>query len=192
MQNDLTRPGMVSPSSSWVSDFLHDRSHRVDLPNRSLRPVLCIVPPYDPSVQPATTGRLSSSSCTKESLLSTTNLGTTPTNNADGYTVNSVPLDSRLVGTPSTKSSADLASSTVLLPGLSDSGSSNRYLLGPAQMSSSSIGKAAVQYQQGFDKQWVVNFTTTKRGTALWNKVASDHFHRQLAIWWGGSPCRHH
>jgi preprotein translocase subunit SecD len=68
--------------------------------------------------------------------------------------------------------SADLASATVLLPGLSDSGSNNRYLLGPTQMASSSIAKAVVQYQQ-FDKQWVVNFTVTKRGTALWNKGRS-------------------
>jgi len=148
------------------------------------RSVLCVVPPYDSSVQPVY-GRLSTSSCAPESLLSA-NLGVTPSNNTVGYTVETVPLDSKLVGTPSSKPSADLASATVLLPGLSDSGSDDRYLLGPVQMSASSIAKAVVHYQQ-FNKQWTVNITMTKRGTTLWNKVVRTDFHQELAFVVGGT-----
>lgn len=148
------------------------------------RPVLCIAPPYDPSVQPAA-GRSSSSSCTPESLLNTTNLRVTPSTNADGYTINTVPLDSKLVGTPSTKPSSDIESATVLLPGLGTSGSKDRYLLGPGEITGSSIGRARVQYQQ-FNKTWVVNLTMTKRGTVLWNKFARAEFHKEVAVVVGG------
>jgi hypothetical protein len=145
----------------------------------AFRSVLCVVPPYDPSIRP-TSGRLSTSSCAPDSLLSA-NLGVTPSSNDVGYTVNTVPLDSKLVGTPSTKSSADLASATILLPGLRDAGSENRYLLGPVQLSGAAIAKAVVQYQE-FDKEWVVNLTMTGRGKPLWDKVACTNFHRELAI----------
>jgi hypothetical protein len=148
------------------------------------RPVLCVVPPYSSAVQPAM-GRLSTLSCTPASLMSVTNLGTAPSDNADGYSVNAVPLDSNLAGTPSTKPSADVASATVLLPGLSSSLSVDRYLLGPAQMSGSSIGKADAAYEE-FEKGWVVNITMTKSGAALWNKVAKADFHKELAIVVGG------
>jgi hypothetical protein len=132
----------ISPIAD-ASTF-HSQSHTEEVDFRS---VLCIVPPYNDSVQPVA-GRLSSSSCTPESLLSSANLGTAPSNNAQGYTVNRVPLDSKLIGTPSTKSSADVASATVLLRGLSDAASKNRYLLGPVQMSGAAIATAVVRYQE--------------------------------------------
>jgi hypothetical protein len=157
---------------------LRSQAHPDEL---TFRPVLCIVPPYNNSVRPPATGRLSSSSCSPESLLSPTNLGTTPSSNTQGYTVNRVPLDSRLIGTPSTKSSRDAASATVLLPGLSDAGSNNRYLLGPVQMSGAAVAKAVVQYQES-DKEWVVALTMTNRGKLLWDKVACTDFDRELAI----------
>jgi hypothetical protein len=155
----------------------HSQGHTDEVDVRS---VLCIVPPYNDSVQPVA-GRLSSSSCTPESLLSSANLGTAPSNNAQGYTVNRVPLDSKLIGTPSTKSAADVASATVLLPGLSDAASKNRYLLGPVQLSGAAIATAVARYQES-SKQWVVNLTMTKRGKALWDKVACTDFDRELAI----------
>jgi hypothetical protein len=175
--------GLIVALVLWVSigpmtgvSAIRPEGHPYEVAFRS---VLCVVPPYDPSIQP-TSGRLSASSCTPESLLSA-NLGVTPSNNNVGYTVNTVPLDSTLIGRPSTKSSADLASATVLLPGLRDAGSDNRYLLGPVQMSGAAIATAVVQYQE-FDKEWVVNLTMTSRGKPLWDKVACTDFHRELAI----------
>ena len=64
-----------------------------NLDSVGFRSVLCVVAPYNSSVQPAS-GRLSASSCTAESLLST-NLGTTPSDNVTGYTVNTVSPDTR-------------------------------------------------------------------------------------------------
>jgi hypothetical protein len=161
--------GPIAGASTFRSQ---GRTDEVDF-----RSVLCVVPPYNHSVQPAP-GRLS---CTPESLRSSANLGTAPSDNAQGYTVNRVPLDSELIGTPSTKPSADVASATVLLPGLSDATSKNRYLLGPVQMSGVAIATAVVRYQESY-KQWVVNLTMTKRGKPLWDKVACTDFDRELAI----------
>jgi hypothetical protein len=169
----LVSVGAVSAAggSPFRSD---DKGDNVDF-----RMVLCVVAPYDSSSQPVP-GRLSASSCAPDSLLST-NLGVSPSDNSAGYTVNTVPLDTTLSGTSSTKPSAGFASRTVLLPGLGASGSENRYLLGPVQMSGTSFAKAVVHYQES-DKQWIVNITMTGRGAALWNKVARTDFHQELAI----------
>ena len=76
--------------------------------NVDFRMVLCVVAPYDSSRQPVP-GRLSASSCAADSLLSTS-LGVSPSDNTAGYTVNTVPLDTTLIGTTSTKPSAGFAS----------------------------------------------------------------------------------
>ena len=55
-----------------------------------------------------------------------------------------------------------------------------RYVLGPAEMTSASIARAsASQNQTG---AWVVDYTMTMRGSALWDKVTEENFHKLLGI----------
>ena len=122
--------------------------------------------------------------CTASSQLTQANLAVTPNNSSQGYSSNNVPPDSQYVEYPSTSvDKPGYETSTVLLPGLAASGSSNggeRYVLGPAQMTGHSIASAtATQDQTG---QWVVDYTLTGPGSSLWDKVAQENFHQLLGI----------
>ena len=55
-----------------------------------------------------------------------------------------------------------------------------RYVLGPAEMTSTSIAAAVASKDQ--TGTWVVDYTTTKRGAAVWDKVARENFHTLLGI----------
>lgn len=142
------------------------------------REVLCTAPPY------VATGSAPSTSapptCSPGSFLSTKNLGIEPSPN--GFISTNVAPDSALASVPSTKRSADRPSATVLLPALRGACYAKGYrcVLGPAEMTESSIRSAtATQNRTG---NWVVNYTTTTRGAPLWDRVAQENFHLQLAI----------
>ena len=97
-----------------------------------------------------------------------------------------VAPDAALSGEPSTAATKESASATVLLPGFSQATYPGvaRYVLGPAEMTSAAIARArAFKDQTG---QWVVNYTMTKRGSALWDKVAEENFHKILGIDFNG------
>jgi hypothetical protein len=143
------------------------------------RPVLCLAPPFS-SQAPAASGTLT---CSPSTQLTEANLGVSP--NGTGFTANNVEKpDTALEGAPSTSPSAHHASSTVLLPGLSSNGGT-RYLLGPAQMTGTSIISAAARRDQTTGKwtgRWVVDYTTNRRGVAILDKVAEQNFHQLLAV----------
>jgi hypothetical protein len=67
---------------------------------------------------------------------------------------------------------------TVLLSGSGPT--SQRYVLGPSQMSGSAIARARASRDQ--TGQWVVKYTTTSDGAAVWNSVAKNAFHSLLAV----------
>ena len=154
------------------------------------RPVLCAVPAYTPgagSVAPA-----SPPSCDAASELTGSNLGVTPLKQApDGFTSNNVAPDSALADVPSTSPSADraAASATVLLPALPGSdgfAAGQRLVLGPAEMTNTSVGSAhASKNRFG---QWEVDYTM-ESGTASmrWDQVALGNFHQMLGIDFGGT-----
>lgn len=154
------------------------------------RPVLCVVPAYDKFVtthQPD----LSASSCGQSSLnaasMDVTPSGQSPT----GFTYQSPQPAIILEGERTTTAAHDSASKVVLLSGLPGSSMFSatpaskgvRYVLGPAVMSSRSIASATATRTAG---AWVVDWTTTAAGSALWNRVARDSFHRLLALDVGG------
>lgn len=144
------------------------------------RPVLCIAPPY--SAPGAVPSPPAAPACSPGSLLSATGLNVEPNGSSpSGFTSENVAPDAALASVPSTKPSADRPSATVLLPGLRDACSAEgfRCVLGPAEMSSSSIRAATVKHEAGL---WVVDYSTTSRGAALWDRVAENNFHMQLAI----------
>jgi hypothetical protein len=98
-----------------------------------------------------------------------------------GFTSVTIPKETGLVGTPSTKPAKDASSKYVLLPALSSAASAPaRYVLGPAEMSSASIAEAtAYKNRVG---QWVVDYTMRSSGARLWDKVAEENFHRMLGV----------
>ncbi len=106
-------------------------------------------------------------------------------NTTTGEPSNNIGPDPQYAAYPSTAvEKPNYASSTVLLPGLSASGSNNggeRYVLGPSEMTGRAIGSAqATQNQTG---AWVVDYSLAgSANSALWDKVASENFHQLLGI----------
>ncbi|HUX03348.1 MAG TPA: protein translocase subunit SecD [Acidimicrobiales bacterium] len=140
------------------------------------RPVLCQVTESKHPTKPAT-GTLPS--CGSQYLLSAQNLNVqVAPNTVSGFTMNNLPADPQYANYKSTESQNDNPKSYVILPVL---GQPNvRYLLGPAQMTGQSIGKAVAQQDQA--GAWVVNYTLTSQGSPLWDKVAQANFHQLVAI----------
>ncbi len=124
-------------------------------------------------------------SCSSSYQLTASNLGVTPNNSVQGYSSNNVPPDPQYEANPSTSvEKPNYENSTVLLPGLSTTGSANggqRYVLGPSEMTGHSIGSAqATQNQTG---AWVVNYSLAGQANSqLWDKVAQENFHQLLGI----------
>jgi hypothetical protein len=152
------------------------------------RPVLCFAAPY--AAPGGSTARTPSTdtepipACSAAALLSSANLNVLPNVGAQGYSSNNTPPDQQYASYPSTSvQEPDYNSRTVLLPGMSgacDGSSQVRCVLGPVEMSSRAIAKAtAVPNQTG---QWIVDYTTTSAGAAVWDKVAEESFHGFLGI----------
>ena len=98
-------------------------------------------------------------------------------NTSTGATANIAP-DPQFAKIASTDPALDKPDKTVILPLLGAAGV--RYLLGPAQMTGESVAKAVAQ--QDTLGAWVVNYTLTKTGSPLWDKVAEANFHQLVAI----------
>lgn len=145
------------------------------------RPVLCTAPPYVAAgPNPPASG---SPACSASSVLSAENLSVEPMGSSpSGFTSANVAPDTGLASVRSTRPSADRASATVLLPALGGSCYAKGYrcVLGPAEMTGSSIASATAKHvQRG---AWFVDYATTARGSQLWDKVAEENFHEQLAV----------
>jgi preprotein translocase subunit SecD len=102
-------------------------------------------------------------------------------NSAAGYNRVTVPSETKLSGTPSTKPAKDAPPEYVMLPSLANAPYlAARYVLGPSEMTSASIAHAtAYKDRMG---QWVVDYTMTPAGSRLWDKVAEENFHRMLGV----------
>ncbi len=147
------------------------------------RPVLCYAPPYSGGA--SGTQRLPFPTCSHSSLLGSANLQTTPSpNSPNGFTINNIAPYAALATVRSTTPARDKANATVLLPGMrglsGPSGPNERYVLGPAALTSRAIASAsATKNRTG---QWVVDYDTTKDGAAQWDRVAEASFHQLLAV----------
>jgi preprotein translocase subunit SecD len=117
-------------------------------------------------------------SCKAQYLDSQANLAVLPNPNTPaGFTSNNVAPDPQFSAIASTVPNADNAANEVLLPSL---GSTARYVLGPAVLTGTSIGKAYASLDQA--GQWVVAYTLTKAGSPAWDAVTKTYFHQLLAI----------
>ena len=141
------------------------------------RPVLCQVAPAAKNAKAL--GRAAMPSCGPQYLMSQANLGVTPNNSPQGYSINPVGVDPAFANIATTPASQDLANKYVILPSRGQS-KSIRYLLGPAQLTGQAIGKAfATQGQIG---DWQVSYNLTGSGSPAWDAVARANFHQQVAI----------
>jgi hypothetical protein len=148
------------------------------------RPVLCFAPPYN--LGAAASAAPAGISCATNRL-SAENLDVQPY--AHGYSVKSIPPDPDLAALPSTKPTGDKPSSVVLVPGLPAGGPwlrGERYVLGPAEVSSASIASAVAKPvragRQNRVMYWVVDYRLTPDGSALWDKSAFESFHQMIAV----------
>jgi preprotein translocase subunit SecD len=163
------------------------------------RPVLCTA--YPLSLTPATKATKTKKATPAEKALSgngtlptcgssyatnAANLDVVQNSSVQGYSANTPPPDPAFAQYTSTDySTPGYKTKTVLLPSLPTSGTSTkgtlRYVLGPAQMTGTSIGSAVAQQSQ--TGQWEVNYSLKgQAGSNLWDSVAKANFHLELGI----------
>jgi hypothetical protein len=154
------------------------------------RPVLCFAAASDASTGGAgLRGTEPIPACSAGSLLSAANIDVTPGGSSPvGFSSGSTPPDAQYASYPSTSTRmAGFTSSTVLLPGLHgacDEIAAVRCVLGPVVMSSRSVAKVTVTHSR--TDGWIVDYTTTAGGSALWDRVAEENFHQFLGVEVGG------
>ncbi len=150
------------------------------------RPVLCYAYPEGHAkgskVKVLPTSVANVPACQSNYELTAANLNI---NTATQQPTNNIGPDPQYATQPSTAvEKPNYETSTVLLPGLTSSGSNNggqRYVLGPSQMTGHAIGSARATLTQ--TGQWVVDYTLAgSANSALWDKVASENFHQLLGI----------
>jgi hypothetical protein len=152
------------------------------------RPVLCFAVAYAPPAGAGAGGTPGGTepipACAAASLLSAANMDVAPSRSPLGFSSANVSPDSLYASYRSSSvEKPGYASSTVLLPGLNgacDQIKATRCVLGPAVMSSRSIATATVVHSR--TGQWLVDYTTTGGGAAVWDKVANENFHQLLGI----------
>jgi preprotein translocase subunit SecD len=160
------------------------------------RPVLCTT--YPLSLAPATKATKTAKAKPAEKAISgdgtlpacgasyaTTlaNLAVTPNSSVQGYGSQNVPPDPTFANYTSTSTDvANYPHRSVLLPLLGTNlKTTARYVLGPEQMTGTSIGSAVAQQNQ--TGQWEVNYSLKgSAGSKLWDKVAQANFHLLLGV----------
>jgi preprotein translocase subunit SecD len=143
------------------------------------RPALCYAPPLTVAKgKKPTTGPLPS--CSSTTALTKANLQVTPdSSNVNGYTSNTnISEDPTFATYKSTPATKDAKDDTVLLPGTAAEGS-ERYVLGPAQLTGTAVKSASAQLNNG---QWAVNLVLTGAGSTAWDTLAQQQFHAIIAI----------
>jgi len=114
---------------------------------------------------------------------------TTPddTSSAGGFTTPATEPDPALSAFATTTPAQDAASpsTTALLPllPLHDSGAAvERYLVGPTLVTLSSKVASATVVHAAIEGGWIINVRLNPNESQLWDQVAAEYFHRQLAI----------
>jgi preprotein translocase subunit SecD len=134
----------------------------------------------------AISGNKTLPACGSTYATNATNLAVTPNSSVQGYTSNNPNPDPTFAQYTSTSTNAkNYEHRTVLLPSLPGNGTtlktSLRYVLGPEQMTGTSIASAVAQQSQ--TGAWEVNYSLKgKAGSTLWDKVAEENFHLLLGI----------
>jgi hypothetical protein len=107
------------------------------------------------------------------------------TSSTSGFTVRNVQPDPALSVYATTTPAQDAASPNAyaLLPIINSSSSvTKRYLVGPTQLTLSSKVASATVVRAAISGGWIVKVRLNPRESRLWDQVAAEYFHRQLAI----------
>jgi preprotein translocase subunit SecD len=149
------------------------------------RPVLCYAVPYQvPKGHSPSTGPIPT--CASSNQLTAANIGVkSDSSSVAGYTSNlgSIPADTQFATYPTTLSSQDNKTATVILPSSPPSGANSncagRCVLGPAQVTGTDIKSASANLVNG---QWVVNINFTGEGATKWDALAQQQFHALIGM----------
>jgi len=114
--------------------------------------------------------------CVVNSQLTAANLAV---NTNTGQIANTPPQDIQFASFASTTPQSDAKTATVLLPGLSGQGT-QRYVLGPAQVTGSQIKSANARLSPA--GQWTVNITFSSSGATAWDALAEQQFHAVIGV----------
>jgi preprotein translocase subunit SecD len=149
------------------------------------RPALCGAPAFvGSSAKGAKPAGAKLPTCSASSALTKTNIDVSSSGSGGTtYTsrISTIAATATLADYPSTASTKDKQSATVLLPVVNrGAGQYERYLLGPAPMTGHAIARA--QAQQTQLGKWVVSYTLTSKGTPQWESLAQKYFHQVVAI----------
>jgi hypothetical protein len=144
----------------------------------SFRAVLCFAPPLSKKTEFPLASAFPT--CTSKFELTAKNLGVDPNNSIAGFKSNTVAPDPRFLRFRSTPHPSVASKADVLLPVIHAKAKSERFVLGPAQLTRSDFKSAtAVKLSLG---QWVVNYRLTPTGSKAWNAFAKKQFHAIIAI----------
>jgi hypothetical protein len=142
----------------------------------TFRAVLCFAP-LAPA-KPPFSKSAALPECRPKYRLTAKNLGVNPNNSASGFTAKNVKPDPRFQNFPDSSSAVHRLTSDLLLSGVMGN-RSQRFVLGPARLTSSSIKSAKAVKQSG---QWVVTYQLTAAGGVAFDTFAKSQFHTFIAI----------
>ncbi len=139
------------------------------------RPATCFAPAF--TVAKGQTGNPGPlPTCAATSQLTAANLAV---NTSTGQATQNPPADTAFTTYPSTSPLNDAKAATVLLPGPPGQGT-QRYVLGPAQVTGSQIKSANASLSQ--TGQWTVNINFSPAGATAWDALAQQQFHAIIGI----------
>jgi hypothetical protein len=160
--------------STWLVPMVATAVASKESGNVSFRAILCFAPL---SGTPTFSGAAALPECRAPYRLTAKNLDIKPNDSAQGFTSKTVEPDPRFLDFP--VSPRVLNSSVLLLPGIPGE-QSERFVVGPARLTSASFKSAkAVKQSLG---QWVVTYRLTTAGSLAMDALARSQFHAYIAI----------
>jgi hypothetical protein len=142
--------------------------------NVTFRPVLCFAP-----LHPAAPKATIFPKCAAPYRLTPANLGVAPGGMPSDFEAKTVPPDPDFQNIPTSSAFTASTKTDVVLSGIAGGGFKDRFVLGPARMTGSSIEWARAQKQSG---RWVVLFQLTVSGNNTWNAFLKSQFHEMFAV----------
>lgn len=141
----------------------------------TFRAVLCFAPPFTPDSSPPTTVESTGAlpGCAPAYRLTSKNLDV----NVNVGTMKTIKPDPIFRGVPS--GTHNLVTFETLLPGIKEATTSQRYVVGPIQMTRSAIKSVSVEKLSG---QWMVSYTLTRSGSETWRTFTKRQFHELIAV----------
>jgi hypothetical protein len=163
--------------ASWLVPFVaSSASKSANHSNVTFRAVLCFAPLH-PAAQSSEATIFPK--CAAPYRLTPTHLGVPPGGAPSGFEPKSVPPDPDFQNIPNSSAFAASSKSDVVLPGIAGAGFNDRFVLGPARMTGSSIEWARTQKQAG---RWVVLYQLTVPGNNKLLAFLKGEFHEMVAV----------